>query len=103
MDNKRTNLQNNSLHLWCRELAQTLNDAGISQRLFLENFEIDNTEESIKIVFREIGKMKYGKDSTAKLNRSEIIAIYDEINRHVAVHGIHVPWPTIEEFRYDDF
>lgn len=95
---QRTPSQNASLHLFCEQLAEAMNEAGISQRIFLKELEVDNSMESVKSVFRELGKVKYGKDSTAKLTTKEMTDIYEELNRHTASRlGIHVPWPSIEE------
>lgn len=93
---KRTLLQNNSLHLYCQMLAEALNEAGIGQAMFLQDFEIDNSMESIKNVFREIGRLKYNKESTAKLTTKEVTEIYDEINRQVSKRGIYIPFPSEE-------
>ena len=96
----RSKKQRASLQIYCRNLANTLNEAGISQRLLLEAFEIDNSEESIKNLFRQIGKQKYGKDSTAKLTTKEVIDIYDEVNRATSLLGVHQAWPSEEELYY---
>lgn len=99
-EKRRTTKQNNALHLFCELLADKLNEAGISQRALLEAFEIDHSSESIKNIFRQIGKQKYSKDSTSKLTTKECIDIYDEINRQSSILGIHQPWPTEEEVYY---
>ena len=93
----RTSAQNRSLHLYCAELARLLNESGISQSVFYQNIEVDYSMENIKQLFRSIGKRKYGKDSTAKFTTREMSDIYEEVNRHTSNHGIHVPWPSIEE------
>lgn len=95
----RTDKQNRSLHKFCELLSETLNEAGISQRVLLEGLEIDNSPESVKAVFRAMGKAKYGKDSTAKLTTKEVMDIYEEFNRHTSKIGIHVPFPS-EDDRY---
>ncbi len=99
MDTKekiRTPKQNNALHEFCIQLAAELNDHGIGQKIFLQYFEIDNSMESIKNVFREIGRLKYGKKSTADLTTKELQDIYEEINRQTSKLGIHVPFPSEE-------
>lgn len=48
----RTAKQNKALHKFCELLAEACNEAGISQRLFLEGLEVDNSPESVKAVFR---------------------------------------------------
>lgn len=101
MDEKiRTPKQRNALQLYCRKLSELLNESGISQAVFFQEMEADYTEEMIKGLFRKFAKVKYNKDSTAKLNRGEVIAIYDEINRHIAKFGLHMAWPSEEELYY---
>lgn len=100
MEKQRTLKQNKSLHLYCKMLSEALNDAGISQGVFLHGLEVDNSPESIKAVFREIGKTKYLENSTAKLSTKEMTDVWEEINRHIASFGIHIPWPNREN-EYD--
>ena len=97
MEKQRTSQQNKSLHLFCKLLAEELNDHGITQPLFLKDFSIDNTPESVKGVFRDIGWQKFMANSTAKLTTKEITEIYDEINRQVSKFGIYIAWPSEEE------
>ena len=99
-EKQRTIQQNKSLHLYCQQLSDKLNEAGISQRVLLEGLEIDNSSESIKDIFRSLGKAKYKKDSTAKLTTKEMSDCYEEFNRHIAHLGVHIPWPSINEILY---
>ena len=99
-ERQRTIQQNRSLHLYCQQLSNKLNEAGISQRVLLEGLEIDNSEESIKDIFRSLGRAKYQKSSTSMLTTIEIGDCYEELNRHIAHLGIHVPWPSQEEILY---
>lgn len=94
---KRTTAQNNALHLYCEMLAESLNEAGISQSVFLQGLEVDNSLESVKAVFRALGKAKYGKESTALLTTKECSNIYEEINRQSSKIGIHIPFPSQED------
>jgi hypothetical protein len=43
-----------------------------------------------------IAKAKYGKERTRDLTRTEVSAIYEEVNRHVSQWGIHIAWPSNE-------
>ena len=95
---KRTGQQNRALHLYCEMLYQELFFAGITQKKFLEAMdEINNSPQSIKAVFREYGRVKYGKVSTADLTTKEISDIYEEFNLNLSKIGIHIPWPSEEE------
>jgi hypothetical protein len=85
------------LHKYCANLSETLNDAGITHRKFLEIMdEIDNTPETIKAVFRNYGKAKWGKKSTADLTTKEVREIFDEFTRNLSKIGIYVPFPSEE-------
>lgn len=99
-DKMRTIKQNKALHLYCGQLAEKLNEAGINQKLLMQGFEIDNSAESIKNIFREIGRVKYLKDSTAKFTTKEMMDVFDEVNRVVSLKGISLNWPTDEELYY---
>lgn len=94
---QRTNQQNKSLHKYCSEVADTLNESGISVLVFFQGLEVDFTAEMIKSIIRRIGKVKYGKDSTANLNTIELTVCWEEFNRHLANKtGLHIPWPSKE-------
>src|SRR3990167_4369123 len=99
---QRTLQQNKSLHKYCELLADALNEAGISQALFLKGLEVDNSSESVKVVFRAIGKAKYLKISTVDLTTKEMSEIFDEINRHIALLGIHIDWPSEESQNFSE-
>lgn len=92
----RTNLQNNALHLWCEQVATTLNDAGITQKTALQGLELDNTSESIKSLFRSVCTAKYGVKSTSQLTAKQMSDAWEELNRHFGFMGIHCPWPSNE-------
>lgn len=93
---KRTKKQNNSLHLFCDQLAEELTDNGISLQVFIKDLSVDLTGENVKSAIRAIGKAKFGKTSTADLTTKELQACYEEINRHISQWGIHVPFPSEE-------
>lgn len=94
--NQRTQLQNNSLHLYCTQVSEALNEAGISYKMLLEGLEIDNTMESTKNLFRLIGGAKFRKYSTTILTTKELVEIFEDFNRHLAKLGIYVEWPSSE-------
>lgn len=92
----RTILQNKSLHLYCQQVADYLNESGISVELFFKNLEVDFTMEMIKSAIKKIAKTKFGVDSTSKLTTIQLTACYEELNRHNAGHGFHIPFPSLE-------
>lgn len=100
-DGRRTEPQNNSLHLWLSQVATILNDAGIDQILFLEKLsgkaEIPNTTISLKDRFwKPILKAMTGKESTTKMDTKEPDAIYQTACRILSTNfGIVPPeWPS---------
>src|SRR3990167_6850595 len=99
MDNpqskQRTELQNNSLHLWCSQVADALNSSGLDLRKTLkQDFEIPWSPTLIKeILWRETQKIALGKRSTTELTTAEVTKVYDVLNRYLAKHGVHVEWP----------
>ena len=96
VEKQRSLAQNRALHKYCQELAIELNNAGIGIDVFMKNIEADHTMESVKSLWRAFAKAKYGKSSTAELTTSEINAIYDEVNRHIAQFGIYMSFPSQE-------
>jgi hypothetical protein len=92
---QRSDKQNKSLHKYCSNLAETLNSAGITHRKFLGIMdEVENTPETIKAVFRNYGKAKWGKKSTADLTTKEVMEIYEEFTRNLSKIGIYEPFPS---------
>lgn len=101
---QRTPRQNDSLHLWCSQIADALNDAGLDIRTTLkEDFEIDWSPTLVKeLLVKQTEKIMLGKTSTTELTTDEINKIYEVINRFLAKHGIHVPWPSLETLIEND-
>ena len=104
MEQKRTGQQRKSFEVFCKELAEALNEQGITQGKFASCFEVDNTQQSVKAVLREAGLMKYLKKSTAEWSIQEIQEIYKEAMRVIAMHpewGVkYIPFPSQEELYY---
>lgn len=103
MEKQRTLQQNKSLHVYFSEVARELNNQGITVDVLLQNMEVDISEHLVKDMFREIGRKKFGKTSTAHLTTKELQECWEEINRHLAPLEIHVPYPSqsgLEMVRY---
>ena len=65
-----TRRQQNSLHVYLRQVARALNDAGYSIQEVLKNFtmELEWSEESVKeVLWRSAQKRMFGKESKNKL------------------------------------
>lgn len=90
----RTPQQNKAMHKYFEEVANELNEAGISQAAFMADLEVDYTKETIKNIWRTIAKKKFGKDSTADFTTKELQEVFEDFNRHIAKFGIHIPFPS---------
>ncbi len=95
---QRSNLQNASLHLYCNQIAEQLNDAGISfNEFFKEGVEVPWTMEIVKDnIWRPIQVVMVGEESTTKPLTDEYPKIYEVINRKLSELLINVPWPCKE-------
>ncbi len=101
---KRTSLQNRSLHLFCTQLAEVLNDAGLDvQKTLKHDIEIPWNAVLVKeLIWRPVQEAMTDKESTTELDRIEPGQIYEVLNRHLGnKFGIYVPWPC-EENQYSE-
>jgi len=93
----RTLSQNRAMNLYCKWLAEALNDAGYDMLKTLDKgAEIPWTGPSVKeLMWREVQKAMTGKKSTTKPSKAEYIDIYEALNRHISSKfGVTVPWPN---------
>lgn len=95
---QRTLTQNAALHLFCKHVADTLNEAGMDFREFIKDgYAVPFNEQLVKDhIWRPFQKAITGKDSTTKPQTQEYGIIYDALNVKLAEYGIHVPWPCKE-------
>jgi len=95
---QRTNLQNASLHKYCDQVAECLNDAGITfNDFFKEGIEIPWTMEIVKDnVWRPVQKAITGEESTTKPVTTDYPKIYEIVNRKLSGYGFYVAWPSKE-------
>ena len=92
----RTLRQNNAMHLWFTQVAEALNDAGLTIQDIIK-VERSWTMESFKeLVYKHYLLKKYGKKSTTKMTKEEMDKIFDDINLWLGEKGVHVPFPSIE-------
>jgi hypothetical protein len=103
--NKRTKKQNNSIHLFCTLLSEAFDEAGLDMRAVLKpEVEIPWTPDTVKRhLWHPIQKLylphtigEDGEVSTKNLDKKEVDKVYEVINRHLAPHGVHVPFPSID-------
>ena len=97
--NRRSQAQNDSLHLFCRLVAEALNDAGLTIEEVLKHFtmEIDWNEKLVKeMLWRVAQERMFGKKSTTELDKhEEITKVWEVINRFLAKLKVEsVPFPS---------
>ena len=100
---KRTEKQSDCLHLWLRQVAQVLNDAGLSQEVVLEALrdrnsaiEIPWTEGSAKEnIWKPVQKAMIGQESTTQAGRSDYDAERIGLTKWFGqTFGVELPpWP----------
>lgn len=98
---ERTDQQNKALHLWLRQSAKALNDAGVSQEVFIRalidhGLDVHWTEESFKyLVWATISEAMTGEKSTAAADTTQYNAIYQGLCKFAGSRlGVQLPeWP----------
>lgn len=96
LERQRTGKQNNSLNLYCRLLAKTLNDAGLDMKKVLKpDADIPWTQETAKeFLWRPIQVAQLNIKSTRDLNTKQVSEVYDTLNRHLGNKlGVSVEFP----------
>lgn len=100
---QRTDQQRKAIEVYCRDLAYTLNRAGLDQRKVFaamrEGVDIPWRQESVKdSLWRPIQIAILGKESTTKLNADEVTRVYDTLNRWTGTtFGISVQFSEKKE------
>lgn len=94
----RTIKQNSSIHLWCSQIAETLNNSGKTIEKVIK-VDVEWTMITVKeIIFKSILKALYKKDSTTKLNKQEFELLIDTITSRVSGLGVELPpFPNKED------
>ena len=94
---QRTNTQNNALQVYCRELANALNDAGLDMKKTLKaEVDIPWTQDLVREhLWKPIQEYVIGKRSTTEANTFQYSEVYDVLNRNMAEKfGVSVPFPS---------
>ena len=96
---QRTDQQRKAIEVYCRILAEILNDAGLDQPVvlgkMLEGVELPWDQEKVKNdIWRVIQQALLGKKSTTNLTREEVSEVYDTVNRWTSeALGVSVMFP----------
>ena len=88
---QRTAQQNRALHLWCKQIADTLNAHGLYMIGIFGN-PIEWTMELVKTqIIKATIKKIFNVDSTTKLTRKDIDQLIDYVTAALALKGVEVP------------
>ena len=99
---QRTPKQRAALEVYCRLLAEAMNDGGFDMVYVLsrEGAAIPWTQNSVKErLWRPVQVAMLDKESTTECDRKEYSAIYDTLTRHLGkvLDLPFVPWPEKRE------
>ena len=97
---QRTDQQRKAIEVYCRELAEALNDSGYEMKavLAVKHVDVPWTQERVKDVLwkplQEIVTEDH-KKSTTQLDISEVDRVYSILDRHISSNfGVHVEFPS---------
>ena len=94
----RTTAQNSAIHLFCKMLANSFNDAGLDMLAVLKvkKVSVPWSMEKVKdVLWREIQEAMFGTRSTTKLDTKQVSQVHDVLNRHTAENfGISLDFPS---------
>ena len=95
----RTEQQRKAIQVYCRELARSWRDAGLSVEYVLsKTLDTEWSEALVKeAIFKKASIMQFNKKSTTDLEPKEVTVVYDLVNRFAGQFGIHVPFPNKED------
>ena len=96
---QRTTKQQAALEIWCRAVADALNDAGYDMQAVLAAKSVDVawSGETVKaVLFRPILKAISEKESTADADTTEYDKVRHTLTRHMGENlGVVLPeWPS---------
>jgi len=87
---QRTDTQNAAIHVFCRLIAEQLNDAGyemvVDSKVLRSEVEVPWTQDSVKdFLWRKVQMSLYPeKQSTVKLERKEVSEVAEVITRYLS-------------------
>jgi len=98
---QRTDQQRKAIEVFCKMLADTLNDAGFDmQAVFdVKNVSVPWSQETVKdILFKPIAKALFSVNSTVNLERGDCGRVHEVLCRQLATSlGVTCPeWPSKE-------
>ena len=97
---KRTDQQRKAIEVYCRELAEALNDGGYSVNAVMKvkKMEVPWTQDMVKeLLFKHAMMTMYGHTSTKDLKIDEVDKVYRTVDRHMNEYfHVSVEFPSEE-------
>ena len=99
---KRTDQQRKAIEVFCRELADALNDSGYEMKavLAVKAVDVPWTQELVKeVLWKPLQEYvtEGHKKSTTQLDIMEVDRVYSILDRHISSNfGVHVEFPSRE-------
>jgi len=93
----RTHKQNNALHVYCRQLAQMLNEGGFDMKKTLkQETDIPWTGELVKeYLWKPVQEAVTGKDSTSAASGEDYDKVHQVLSKHLSEKlNVYLPFPT---------
>lgn len=99
---QRTDLQNRAIHLYLTWVAHELQNQGQTMQNVVQKInkvEITPTMQNMKeMVWREIQKTMFKKESTTFLTKHEVTQVYEVMSMWLSKNfGIDLPFPNDED------
>ena len=95
-----TQKQFSAMHVWCDQVAEQLNNAGLDMRVVIKNeISLDWDKDSVKrLLYKPVLEAMTGKTSTTQQDTIEPSKVAETIARHIAEkHSCVLPfWPSRE-------
>lgn len=93
---KISNKQRASIHVYFNELSNELLGNGVDFNVMLRDVTVSPTPKILKDVFREMGRLKFGIESTEDLTTRQVMEVWEDYNVWLSKYDVHIPYPCIE-------
>lgn len=91
---KITNKQRGAVHVYFEELSNELLNSGKDFNVMLKDVKVSPTPKILKDVFREMGKLKFGIESTEDLTPKQVTEVWEDYNVWLSNYGVHITFPS---------
>lgn len=100
MDKPRTLKENNSLHKYFTDVANSLMEHGVTVRDLLEKFkeeDVPPTGDNVKQIWKSILRRKHSKTSTTQMTHNELSSVLEDFYQKVGeLTGENIEFPSEE-------